>query len=143
VDQYENATFNCTATGPGDLDIVWYCSDGSNCGMSRTNRNNDGSVTSTLVITRVTSTVTVTCAVIQNLTNTLSSEEPANVEVRLPPIEIVQRSTAQLIVPIPTTTMTQPTDPRTPPSPPGELKQLKFYTFALGQEIANHNSASA
>jgi hypothetical protein len=122
VDQYENATFNCTATGPGDLKIVWTCSDGSNCGISSTNRNNDGSLTSTLVITRATSNLTVTCYVIQNLTR-LSSSEPANVEVRLPSIETVPLSTAELTV-IPISTTTQPTDPLTegPQSPAGELK---------------------
>ena len=115
MDQYyETATFifNCTATGSGDLMIEWTCSDDSNCGVSSANignssKLNNGSVTSTLVITGVTINLTVTCAVIQNLT-CLSSGESADVEVRLPSIEKVL-STAQLIfIPVPTThTVTQ------------------------------------
>ena len=103
---YKNATFNCTATGSGDLIINWNCSDGSNCGMSSTNSSNNGLVTSTLVITHATSNLTITCDVVQNLTS-LSSGESTSIEVRLPwnfvRINTVQ-STAQLIViPVPTT----------------------------------------
>jgi hypothetical protein len=118
VDQYDNATFYCTSTGSGVLIINWDCSDGSNCGVSNTHSNNNGQVTSTLVITCVTSNLTVTCAVIQNQT-ILSSGEPADVEVRLPSIKTVQ-SIAQLIfIPVPVTyTMTQPET--TPPGSEGK-----------------------
>ena len=96
MDRYESATFNCTATSSGDLIINWNCSDRSNCDiMSSTSSSNSGSVTSTLVITGATSNLNVTCNVMQDLTS-LTSGESASVEVRLPPIERVQR-TAQLI----------------------------------------------
>ena len=95
MDQYDIATFSCTATGSGDLIINWNCSDGSNCDMSSISSSKNGSVTSTLVITDAISNLAVTCNVMQDLTS-LTSGESASVEVRLPPIERVQR-TAQFI----------------------------------------------
>ena len=105
MDQYESATFNCTATGSGDFIIEWTCSNGSNvnCGTSSISSSNNGLVTSTLVITGATSNLTVTCNVMQNLTS-LTSGESASIEVRLPPgpIERAQK-TAQFFMPVPTT----------------------------------------
>ena len=122
MDQYESATFICTATGSGDLIINWNCSDGPNC--DSTNSSNNGSVTSTLVITGATSNLTVTCNVTQNLTN-LTSGESADVEVRQPldfvPIERVQRTAQLIFMPVPTAAPSS--DPPTgASSPPGELK---------------------
>ena len=139
MDQYESATFNCTATGSGDLIMEWTCSDidGSNCDniiMSNISSSNSGSVTSTLVITRATSNLTVTCNMIQNLTN-LTSRESASVEVQLPPnfVSITRElRTAQLIfMPVPTTTTTLSSDPPTgaSSSPSGELKIEIIYTL--------------
>ena len=113
VDQYESATFNCTATGSGDLIINWNCSDGSNCGMSSTNSSNNGSVTSILVITHATSNLTVTCNVMQNLAS-LTSGESASVEVQQPsdfvPIKRVQRTAQLIFIPVTTTTEITPSD---------------------------------
>ena len=124
MDQYESATFNCTATGSGDLIIEWNCSDGSSCDMSSTNSRDDKSVTSTLVVTGATSNLTVTCNVTQNLTN-LTSGESASIEVRQPSdfvsIKRVQRTAQLIFMPVPTTAPS--TDPPTgASSPPGELK---------------------
>ena len=124
VSQYESATFNCTATGSGDISIEWSC-DGSNCsGKSDTTiGGEDGYVTSTLNITRATGNLAVTCHVMQNLIR-LMSEASNDVEVRLPP-RFVANMTAQLIfMPVATTTSTPPTTPQgTDPSPgEGELK---------------------
>ena len=101
MDQYESATFTCTATSSGDLIIEWTCSDGSNCDNIMSSTNN-GSVTSTLVITGATSNLTVTCNVMQDVGQTnLTSGESASVEVRLP-IE-VQRTAQLIFMPVPTT----------------------------------------
>ena len=113
VNESESATFNCNATGSGDLTIEWICSDGSNCGMSNTD-SNDGYVTSTFVIDDATDNLTITCVVTQSLTN-LFSGESNDVEVRPPPnfvpTKVLQ---AQLIV-IPAPTTTAAAKPETTP----------------------------
>ena len=127
LDQFESATFNCTATGSGDLIIEWTCSDGSNCDniiMSNLSSSNNGSVTSTLVITGATSNLTVTCNVMRDLTSLqLTSGESASVEVRLP-IERVQRTVQLIFTPVPTTVTATLSDPPTTDvsSSAGELK---------------------
>ena len=115
INQFESATFNCTATGSGDTNIEWTCSDidGSNCDniiMSSNSSSNIGSVTSTLVITGATSDLTVTC----NVTRDLPSLESANasIEVRLP-IERVQRTAQLIFMPVPTTVTASSSDPPT------------------------------
>ena len=128
MDQFESATFNCTATGSGDPNIEWTCSDidGSNCDniiMSSNSSSNNGSVTSTLVITGATSDLTVTCNVTRDLTS-LTSGESASVKVRLP-IEKVQRTAQLIFTPVPTTVTASSSDPpiSTDVSPSaGELK---------------------
>ena len=124
MDQFESATFNCTATGSGDLIIEWTCSDGSNCDNISTSSNNNRSVTSTLVITGATSDLTVTCNVTRDLPS-LTSGESASVEVRLP-IESIQRTAQLIFTPVTTTETASSSDPPSTDvsskSPSGELK---------------------
>ena len=101
VNENETATFNCTATGSGDLTIEWICSDDFNCARSGTDDSNDGYVTSTFEITGATN-LTVTCIVNQSLISLLFGE--SNVEIRLPPpTEALQRTAQLIVIPAPTT----------------------------------------
>ena len=109
MNEREVATFNCTATGVGDLTIEW---DVDGCSKSTTNcgsinsESGDGYVTSTLNITGVTD-LNISCVVNQNLT--FSSEDPS-IEIRLPlnRTRTVQGNTVQLMI-IPATPTAQPT----------------------------------
>jgi hypothetical protein len=132
VNQYENATFNCTATGPGDLKIEWTCSDDSNYGVTSTS-NGSVLVASTLVITRATRNLTVTCNVIQNL----SSMSSGNVEVRLPwPIQ----TTAQLIfIPVLTPT-TQPVTQPPAVTQPVIQPATQPESISPGSEVEGENA---
>ena len=125
MDQFESATFNCTATGSGDLIIEWTCSNCDNIIMSNTSSSNSGSITSTLVITGATSNLTITCNVTRNLTS-LTSGESAGVEVRLPPIERVQRTAQLIFTPVPTTVTATSSDPPTSTDVSPSAGELKF-----------------
>ena len=105
-------TFNCTATGSGDLIIEWICSDDSNyCSSSREERSG-GYVTSTLEISGATN-LSVTCAVNQSLTSLLS-EESNDIEVRPPPIIALRRTAKLIVIPAPiTATQLETTPPET------------------------------
>ena len=111
VTEGETATFNCTASGVGDLTIEWdvggvlynseTCSD--TCG-SINSKNNDGYVTSTLEITGETD-LDISCIMVQRLI-TSSSDEPG-VEMRL--YRRLERAAAAQLTVIPAiTTATQP-----------------------------------
>lgn len=102
VNEREVATFNCTATGSGNLTIEWICSGDSNCEGS--SERSGGYVTSILEIPGATN-LTVTCVVNQNLISLSSGG--SDVEVRLPPdfvpAEVLQRTAQLTVIPAPTT----------------------------------------
>ena len=132
VNENESATFNCNATGSGDLTIEWNCSDSSNCGMSNTD-SNDGYVTSTFVIDDATNNLTITCVVTQNLTS-LFSGESNDVEIRPPPVpaEALQRMAQLIVIPAPTTTIYTPAEPENtlPETTVSEGKKKNFVRIA-------------
>ena len=100
VNDSENATFNCTATGSGDLNINWVCSDSSDsCGTSTTVGNNGGYIASSIeVVYTGAMNSTITCVVSQNLTMFLSDE--SDVEVRLPHTRIIHKAAQLTVIPM-------------------------------------------
>ena len=121
VNESETATFNCTATGVGDLTIEWNvggelyncetCSESPHCD-SINSESNDGYVTSTLEITGETD-LDIRCVLNQDII--ISSGEPG-VETRWPPPRTVQGEAARITV-IPAVTTTATTQPMTTQGP--------------------------
>ena len=99
VNERETATFDCNATGLGDLTIEWdvggdlynreTCPESPTCD-SINSESGDGYVTSTLEITAVTD-LDIRCIVYQILI--FSSEDPS-IEIRLPPTGKAKNGTA-------------------------------------------------